>query len=289
MVGRPLHIRFASGRFYVSDAAADRVAVFDSAWNRVGSIGTRGRGPGELLGVGRLVLRDSSLFVAEALNGRVSEFALDGRFVRTYPSPFAAGAIAASGATAYSAARSASHYAVRLAASTEPSPVLRRRPRGAAGARERWRAVPGHDLIVTDSTGTWVFDQGAGELCRFSGEGDQPFCRGLPPDVRERLAAYRDDRVARIEAHIERRVEAAPLAKDMIRAGCWLAVLLPLPEMPLLLIDANDGTLTRVRLNETAPDWLHGATSFTSDGDSFVLIGPLGIGRLYLGRSPPEQ
>jgi hypothetical protein len=104
----------------------------------------------------------------------------------------------------------------------------------------------------------------------------------------ERLRRYRDDRVGRLEKAIRMRVEAATLAKDMVLAGRYLALLLPLPDVPVLLVDLADGALTPVMtLGAPLPDWARSARSFAWDGRGFLLIGDDGLGRLDLSTVKP--
>ena len=281
-IHRAFQIRATSGHLFVSDVGADRIAVLDSFANITRWIGARGRGPGELRGASHLAVRGDRLFVAEALNGRVSEFSHDGRFVETYPAPFAAGALAATHATIFVAAQSVSNFGAALGRGSEPEPALRR-ARKLRERDERWAGLPGHDLIAADSVGVWVFDQGTGDVCFYADERARPLCRALPASLHARLHDYRDERVARFEAGTGQYVRAAPLAKDMLRVGAWLALLLPLPEMPIVLVDVNDGSLTPgIIVHDTLPSWARSAASFAFDGRRFIVVGDDGIGRLNL-------
>jgi hypothetical protein len=59
--------------------------------------------------------------------------------------------------------------------------------------------------------------------------------------------------------------------------------LLPLPEMPMVVLDIGDGSLTAVMLrSQPMPPWLRAAASVAWDGRSFVTVGNEGIGRLRL-------
>lgn len=285
-MGRPRFVRATAGLTFVSDVSEDRIAVLDSLANVVRWIGARGRGPGELFGVGHLETRGRRLFVAEALNGRVSEFTFDGKFVRTFSSPFAAGSLGATSRQTLAIARSATHYALRLDARGGGSNALRRPPLSARDRRSRWSVLVGHDLLAADSSRWWVLDQGTGDVCVYDEPRATAQCRSLPADLRARLGAYRDHRVAVLEASIPQRVSAAPLVKDMVRTSRWLAMLLPLPELPLVLLDVNDGTLTPVVFrSQPIPLWIRAATSAAWDGHGFVVVSDEGIGRLRLIRS----
>jgi hypothetical protein len=285
VIQRAFHIRATSGHLFVSDVGSDRIAVLDSAANVVRWIGNRGRGPGELLGVSHLAVDGSRLFVAEAFNGRVSEFTHDGRFVATYRAPFAAGAVAASARSLFTASQSRSSFGVVLTRGAEPARALPRARRIGGASRGRWPAVPGHDLIAADSVGVWVFDQGPGDVCFYAAPRARPHCRSLPTSLHVRLHQYRVERVALVESATRQHVSAAPLAKDMVRVGTWLALLLPLPEMPIVLLDVDDGSLTpALMLRDTLPPWARSATSFAFDGRRFVVVGDDGIGRLHLSR-----
>lgn len=280
---RPLSVRWSAGRLFVSDVGVDRVAVLDSAARVVRWIGARGRGPGELYGVAHIAVRNDRIFVGEALNGRVSEFTIAGRFVKAYASPYAAGALSTTARGTLSAARSSTHYAARLVDGGNPPGALRRARRQQREAHERWIALPGHDLIASDSATAWVFDQATGVLCRYAGPHSAGRCHALPAPVIARLRQYRDNRVAALEAATHQHVESAPLAKDMLRVGALLAVLVPLPEIPILLIDTTDETLTMVTLaGDSLPGWARSARSFAWDGHGFVFVSDEGIGRFHL-------
>jgi hypothetical protein len=288
---RPLAVRWSAGHAFVADVGADRVAVLDSGARVVRWIGLHGRGPGELYGVGHLAVRDGRIFVGEALNGRVSEFTTSGRFVRAYVSPYAAGALSLTAHDVVSAARSHTHYATRLVTDGQPPLALRRmllrqrEQQEQHEPRDRWVALPGHDLIASDSASTWVFDQASARLCRYDHPRSAGSCSELPAPLLARLREYRDNRVTSLEAATHQHVAAAPLAKDMMRVGAWLALLLPLPEIPILLIDTDDGTLTPVRLAEDSlPGWARSARSFAWDGRGFVFVSDEGIGRFHLSR-----
>jgi hypothetical protein len=233
------------------------------------------------------------LFVAEALNGRVSELTLAGDFIASYNAPFAAGSLTASTHAKLIATRSDDEYAGVLNTDGAPKPALARAralSRPQPPREERWLSLPGHDLIVADSSGTWVFDQATGDLCRYHADGSLQRCTQLPSSILARVRAYRMDRVTAFEKGTGLHVRAAPLAKDMVLAGAWLALLLPLPEMPIVLLSTNDASLTPVLSNANAlPDWVRSATSFACDGRSFILVGEEGIGRLYLTPSRISQ
>jgi hypothetical protein len=283
----PLHARAARGVVFVADRATDRVAVLDTLGNVIRWIGSRGRGPGEILGIAHLATRRGHLLVAEALNGRVSEFTTGGRFVRTYSSPFAAGALAATHSVVVTAARSHTHYAARLQVAADQKPVLPRPRLPASLANVRWSRVPGHDLIAADSASVWTLDQGTGALCRFEHPSRAGSCRQLPETLLQRLRQYRDDRVATFERSTPLRVQAAPLVKDMVQFGTYLAMLLPLPDLPVVLVDIADGEVTPVsHRSDSLPAWVRRATSFAWDGRAFVLVSDDGIGRLRIARRP---
>ena len=56
-IGRPLHVRSADSLVFVADRANDRVAVIDGNGRIQRWIGTRGGGPGEILGIAHLAVR----------------------------------------------------------------------------------------------------------------------------------------------------------------------------------------------------------------------------------------
>ncbi len=66
------------GLYYVADNGNHRVAVFDGDGNFVRAIGSEGQGPGELLGLVWVKVRDGVVTVQER---RVSRFRTDGTFL----------------------------------------------------------------------------------------------------------------------------------------------------------------------------------------------------------------
>lgn len=150
--------------------------------------------------------------------------------------------------------------------------------------------MPGHDLLLAGPEVTWVLDQALLRLCAFTVEHEPPVCRELPPTLRDRLLAYRRNRVEALERATGQQVTAAPVAKDMVNAGGQIAVLLTLPEMPIVLLDPADGSVTPVMIDPTAvPDWLRSARSFDWNGRAFVTAGDDGIGRIVLSRAFPAN
>ena len=284
-IGRPIHVRSTDSLMFIADRGNDRVAVIDARGHIQRWIGAQGRGPGEILGIAHLAIRSGELFVAEALNGRVSQFTLEGSFIRAYLSPFAAGAIGATNSAVFAAARSQTHYAMRLENSAEPRRMFRRTRLQRQNLNERWRMLPGHDLIAADSSQLWILDQGTALLCAYVPPRQTGTCRALPHTLVERLGRYRDERVAAFEASTPVAVQAAPIAKDMLLVGGYVALLLPLPDLPVVLIDVADGAVTPlIHSSDPIPLWARGATSFAWDGRSFVLVSDDGIGRLHISR-----
>ena len=288
LLRRPMAVRTASGLYFVSDVDADRVAVLDSTAALVRMIGHRGRGPGELLGTSHIATRNDRLFVSEALNGRISEFTLRGEFVRSYASPFAADALALTATRIYAAARSSTHYAALVDGRSEPRNALRRASPPARDAHIR--ADRGADLIAADSAEAWVFDVNAGSLCEYAHADRARRCVRFPRALLSRLREYRNERVAAVEKAKHVRVTMAPMAKDMVRVGTLLAILLPLPELGIVLVDPDDGALTPVLLREGAmPSWVRAARGLAWTGRGFVLAGDYGVGRLDLSPVPSDK
>ncbi len=74
-----------SGRIFVSDLDASHVAVFDSLGRRLGTLGRSGEGPGEFRSPWTLAQgRGDSIFVVDLALARVSVFAGDLSFVRSF-------------------------------------------------------------------------------------------------------------------------------------------------------------------------------------------------------------
>jgi hypothetical protein len=75
-----------AGRIYVLDQQALEVRLFAPDGRYVRTIGRKGGGPGEFLGVDGLLVDDSvRLSVSDPRSGRVSIFDSTGRFLRDYP------------------------------------------------------------------------------------------------------------------------------------------------------------------------------------------------------------
>jgi DNA-binding beta-propeller fold protein YncE len=73
------------GSLYVSEFRGDRVAKCDGNGNKILTIGSKGRGEGELLGPQYIALDDSSnLYVSDWGNRRISKFDKDGKFLLSF-------------------------------------------------------------------------------------------------------------------------------------------------------------------------------------------------------------
>jgi hypothetical protein len=286
-IAHPLSVRSDGQALFISDPSNDRIAVADTNLIIRRWIGSRGRGPGELYGLAHLDLRRDRIVAGDAHNGRIVEFDRAGRYVGSYQSPFAAGSLTSGDTTILVASRSATHYAALVRDTQPPLPALPRPDR--SGRRKKLNTLAGHDLLVADAGGAWVFDQASAALCRFDAIDARPRCRLLPASLVQRMRDYTADRVSRLEAAIHMHVEAAPLAKDMIRLGDAIALLLPLPELPVAIIHLNDGTVTPViSFPDTLPSWARTARTFTALGGRLVLAGDDGIGILTL-RHPSAE
>lgn len=282
-IDHPLYARAGSTIRFVTDRGTDRVAILDETGTIQRWIGSRGRGPGELFGVAHIAIRDTTVLVAEALNGRVSEFGMNGQFIHAYASPFAAGSLAATRTAVVAAARSPTHYGNQLRRRGPPVPALRRPRIATQESQRRWIDARGHDLIAGDSTAFWTLDQVTGALCRYDAPDDSGSCRLLPTALRNRLMRYREERVAALERSAGLSVQAAPLVKDMVSFDGTLALLLPLPELPIAMIAVDAGRVTPVTYaGDALPTWVRSATSFAWDGSRFIVVSDQGIGQLYL-------
>lgn len=85
-LGRPTGLAYdeGTGRLYVADAGADRIAVYGTNDEWLFTWGSRGRGPGEFNRPTHLALAPSgTLLVTDALNFRVQAFDRAGRFLWT--------------------------------------------------------------------------------------------------------------------------------------------------------------------------------------------------------------
>jgi len=77
-------VAWGSG-FAVADWMAHRITYFSRAGERVWSVGRKGEGPEEFLGINDLYVgSDSTLRVLDASNGRIATIGLDGNFRGTY-------------------------------------------------------------------------------------------------------------------------------------------------------------------------------------------------------------
>lgn len=73
------------GQIYMTDYANNRVITFSEDLELIDMFGESGNGPGELLFADKLFVTESSLLVEENL--RLSEFGMDGKFLRTIKPP----------------------------------------------------------------------------------------------------------------------------------------------------------------------------------------------------------
>ncbi len=81
-------------QLYISQPRDDDIRGYDARGSLTGMIGRSGEGPGEFANIDRIGLRGDTLYVADSGLGRVSFFALDGRFLSStqwVTEPFRAG------------------------------------------------------------------------------------------------------------------------------------------------------------------------------------------------------
>lgn len=83
-LNRPFDAEWHGDKLYVTEFAANRIAVLDEQGNRVRHIGERGLGEGQLLGPQYLAIRDDRVYVADWGGRRVSVFSLDGEFILSF-------------------------------------------------------------------------------------------------------------------------------------------------------------------------------------------------------------
>lgn len=74
-----------NGLLYVVDGQERQIRVFDASGRRVGTIGGRGRGPGELESATRFGVLGDTVWVADLLNRRLTLFSSGGDVLATLP------------------------------------------------------------------------------------------------------------------------------------------------------------------------------------------------------------
>lgn len=83
IIARPERISVDSkGRFFVTDYSDKNIKVYDATGSRVATIGRPGRGPGEFTALLTAQSYRDSLVAWDAVSGKLSVFAPDGRYVR---------------------------------------------------------------------------------------------------------------------------------------------------------------------------------------------------------------
>lgn len=187
----PTGIRFVDDRLVVLENGNSRLVVFDSAFHPTGTLGRDGAGPGELRGVSDLDVWQNRLAVTEIGNSRVSIFALDSGFVRSFDVAYGGAPVAfGPDGTIYAYANSAESYLFAV----DTSGI--QRPFGARDtalytdpALERRTALGlAHERMAVTAAGVHVYDATYGGLIRFDWEGRRTLARRLPSEV---LAALR--------------------------------------------------------------------------------------------------
>lgn len=73
----------AGGRVFIAQPVETVIRVFDGAGRPAGTIGRRGRGPGEFLSIRSIGMLGDTLYVADQVMRRVSFFTHDGTFIRS--------------------------------------------------------------------------------------------------------------------------------------------------------------------------------------------------------------
>jgi hypothetical protein len=86
--GRPASISHDAGAIYVVDAEAHEVRTFSKAGVFLGTLGRKGRGPGEFDTPADLCAQDGRLFVADRFNGRVQILDRTGKYLGGFKVPF---------------------------------------------------------------------------------------------------------------------------------------------------------------------------------------------------------
>ncbi len=82
-----MFVRASDGRFYVADAGAHCIAVYDQAGSYLFSFGQQGYGPGDFAGLSWLNLVGGELHAYDPDNWRVSRFSFDGHLIGIVSSP----------------------------------------------------------------------------------------------------------------------------------------------------------------------------------------------------------
>ena len=89
VLGRPVALAFDAGRLYVADALDCAVKIFSKEGRFLGSIGRKGRGPGELSFPSGVSVAGETIAVADKLNFRIQIFDRKGRALSGFKVPFA--------------------------------------------------------------------------------------------------------------------------------------------------------------------------------------------------------
>ena len=69
--------------YFVSEFETNKILVYNKTWDLVNAIGGRGRYDGQMVGPRKIIISPlSTLWVVDYYNNRVSEFSLEGRWIR---------------------------------------------------------------------------------------------------------------------------------------------------------------------------------------------------------------
>lgn len=77
----------AKGRVLVSDGQANNIKVFDAAGKFLKTIGKAGQGPGDFNYPSDIEIANGRLYVRELMNGRISIFDAEDRYISSIPTP----------------------------------------------------------------------------------------------------------------------------------------------------------------------------------------------------------
>jgi hypothetical protein len=88
LLTRPYHITVDdAGRIYVVDGQNDRILTFEPHGHHIATLGRYGSGPGELRRPSGLWIRDDTLIIADAGNGRLQRWTPTGEYLSMTPLP----------------------------------------------------------------------------------------------------------------------------------------------------------------------------------------------------------
>ncbi len=162
-LAEPIDVVSLGERLVVGDAESPRVRVLRRDGSLLTSFASNGGGPGETAQVAGLAVRGDSVFVSDALSGRVSVFTDDGAFVRAISVKGSFGALAIDTDGNLHVARGGSAATAQVIDGTtvdvlsQTGELVRRYGRFARPTDDRGTSLHNRSRLATDSRGgVWV-------------------------------------------------------------------------------------------------------------------------------------